>query len=674
MTDNNSKGKAASSSLRIIERWSPIVIHIFLMLVYLIPILTHPYQEHGGPTLDEIHITSLDNKDVQGQSTLYEVFTNDYWGRNMWNPSSHKSWRPLSVLSFRWLRHAIRGKDELFSHRFVNIITHTATADMVSLLAVLLFPSIVTPQQQIVLRIVTKLIFGLHPTHVEVTANAANRPHILAVLCSTASIDPSSSILIVMLFQLIGVLSAETFLFQMPATILTMTVIAFRRRQHQLQLQQQQKESSPTPLSQWSILGQSMIPLIPRYVCVILINIGYYVGRKVFDTLSIPDGLIRLAENPFYSMAGWQRVRNYLYVLSIHIAKSNNLDFIGFSHEYGFNCIPELTSWTDTRLLIPLGMFIVLLLITIYMMANVWKSLRQNSTSASTDDDTNKVALQNLEEEGLAPALLWLVHLSWLATLFPISGVVKVGTFVADRIVVASTVSFSIFIGRFVSGWILTTTTTTATTNDVDDHDTADEGNKQGKNEQQPPKQVKTRTTTTTRMHPVKTMIVMGALGIMWYRVHHRTLEWMDSLPLLQSSLKTCPESAKSNLEISKIYSGLYPEMLNLTKARSYIEKTEYIDPTYCDVHQQFAHVAIQEGKYLEFEQRLVKGIMCPFSMGGCTDMWNKYWKVVLQGNGNTANPEDYARYQGYLQTLNEAIENQQREDEEKKLSSSQSS
>lgn len=41
------------------------------------------------------------NPDVMGQSGLVQIFSNDFWGKAMSDPDSHKSYRPLTTLSFR---------------------------------------------------------------------------------------------------------------------------------------------------------------------------------------------------------------------------------------------------------------------------------------------------------------------------------------------------------------------------------------------------------------------------------------------------------------------------------------------------------------------------------------------------------------------------------------------
>lgn len=38
---------------------------------------------------------------VRGETTVRDVFTHDFWGRDIMSPLSHKSYRPLTILSFR---------------------------------------------------------------------------------------------------------------------------------------------------------------------------------------------------------------------------------------------------------------------------------------------------------------------------------------------------------------------------------------------------------------------------------------------------------------------------------------------------------------------------------------------------------------------------------------------
>ncbi|KOB68156.1 putative smile protein [Operophtera brumata] len=56
------------------------------------------------------------NGDVVGTSSLKELFLNDFWGTPMVDVNSHKSYRPLTTLSFRFtgdeLSYAEVGREE----------------------------------------------------------------------------------------------------------------------------------------------------------------------------------------------------------------------------------------------------------------------------------------------------------------------------------------------------------------------------------------------------------------------------------------------------------------------------------------------------------------------------------------------------------------------------------
>jgi hypothetical protein len=305
--------------------------------------------------------------------------------------------------------------------------------------------------------------------------------------------------------------------------------------------------------------------------------------------------------------------------VAIHVAKAWDVDFIGFSHEYGYECIRRINDWRDCRLLIPFAMFVGYTTVFLFLCI---KQRRQSVLSV--------------------PLILLLFHASWMVTLFPISGILKVGTFIADRIVVASTVSTSALGGIVAARWIA-------------------------------PSLLHWRRKRQWSYNRLYALLVVAVF--MWKRIHRRTVDWMDPKTLLESSFDTCPRFAKAHLEISKIYSGLYPELLNLTRSRWHLEQVESIDPDFCDVHQQFAHVAIQENSLLEFEERLSRALMCQFTLGGSMPLWNRYWKVALNPQAQPPQlvHEARKRYERYMEVLNQAIADAAKQEKDEQLAKSAS-
>ncbi|KAG8222708.1 hypothetical protein J437_LFUL002765, partial [Ladona fulva] len=67
----------------------------------------------------------LTNRDVLSTTPLHRLFSNDFWGTPLTHSGSHKSYRPIAVLSFR-LNHMISGFKPAPYH-LVNVVLHALT-------------------------------------------------------------------------------------------------------------------------------------------------------------------------------------------------------------------------------------------------------------------------------------------------------------------------------------------------------------------------------------------------------------------------------------------------------------------------------------------------------------------------------------------------------------------
>ena len=99
------------------------------------------------------------NADIRPEAPISALFLNDYWGKSLKSPDSHKSYRPLCVLSFRaqfWL-HGSRP----FGYRFVNVLLHIA----VCLSLVRLCDGVLACSKMF--SVMIGLVFAVHPIHAE---------------------------------------------------------------------------------------------------------------------------------------------------------------------------------------------------------------------------------------------------------------------------------------------------------------------------------------------------------------------------------------------------------------------------------------------------------------------------------------------------------------------------
>jgi Domain of unknown function (DUF1736) len=153
---------------------------------------------------------------VTGAVPWTEVFVRDFWGTKMSEPQSHKSFRPITTLSFKvnYLFALPKDDDEnqgnpgkkfqemnMFGFHIVNLILHCAVTALVTEIAYYVFQSSTTPipltnkdttvstiisttrnsQDEVIAlgQIITGSIFGLHPVHVEAVTNITSRGELL---------------------------------------------------------------------------------------------------------------------------------------------------------------------------------------------------------------------------------------------------------------------------------------------------------------------------------------------------------------------------------------------------------------------------------------------------------------------------------------------------------------
>ena len=100
----------------------------------------------------------VDNQDVRPNVSWTNVFTNDFWGTPMSSPDSHKSYRPLTVATFR-LNYMLHELEPLGYH-LVNVLLHSGVCYLYVLLCGVVF-SEVWPA------LIAGLLFAVHPIHTE---------------------------------------------------------------------------------------------------------------------------------------------------------------------------------------------------------------------------------------------------------------------------------------------------------------------------------------------------------------------------------------------------------------------------------------------------------------------------------------------------------------------------
>ncbi|XP_066592261.1 protein O-mannosyl-transferase TMTC1-like isoform X1 [Prorops nasuta] len=114
------------------------------------------------------------NKDVLAQTSLLSIFNDDFWGTPMQDINSHKSYRPLTTLTFR-LNYLMSGLAPTWYHA-TNVALHAAACVLVtrvSLAVVSFRPGFAA---------LTGVLFAAHPVHTEAVAGIVGRADVLACI------------------------------------------------------------------------------------------------------------------------------------------------------------------------------------------------------------------------------------------------------------------------------------------------------------------------------------------------------------------------------------------------------------------------------------------------------------------------------------------------------------
>ncbi|RWS05433.1 transmembrane and TPR repeat-containing protein CG4050-like protein [Dinothrombium tinctorium] len=144
------------------------------------------------------------NSDLRSnESSILDLFAHDFWGTPISLELSHKSYRPLTVLTFR-LNYSLHELNALGYH-FVNMILHT----IVTLLFHRLASKVILKSEKVAM--ISSILFALHPIHTEAVTGVVGRAELLAALFYFLAFDAyiSSRLLLFCTFSICSLLSKE---------------------------------------------------------------------------------------------------------------------------------------------------------------------------------------------------------------------------------------------------------------------------------------------------------------------------------------------------------------------------------------------------------------------------------------------------------------------------------
>lgn len=115
----------------------------------------------------------LRNPDLLPETPIISIFYDDFWGTPLTHSGSHKSFRPLCVLTFRF-NYAIHAL-EPFGYHLVNVLCH-------ALVTALYITVTYRVTGRVRVATLAGILFACHPIHTEAVAGIVGRADVLACL------------------------------------------------------------------------------------------------------------------------------------------------------------------------------------------------------------------------------------------------------------------------------------------------------------------------------------------------------------------------------------------------------------------------------------------------------------------------------------------------------------
>ncbi|KAJ8012508.1 hypothetical protein DPEC_G00043550 [Dallia pectoralis] len=165
-----------------LPKLAPVHAKITLALVALLCFIN----SYDGDFVFDDSEAIVNNQDLNPATPLNNIWGNDFWGSNLSSNNSHKSYRPLTVLTFRF-NYLMAGGLHPVGFHVLNILLHSLiSAQMLDIFSILLGGLVYEGGKRLdhapKASLLAGLLFAAHPIHTESVAGIVGRADLLCAL------------------------------------------------------------------------------------------------------------------------------------------------------------------------------------------------------------------------------------------------------------------------------------------------------------------------------------------------------------------------------------------------------------------------------------------------------------------------------------------------------------
>ncbi|XP_032517766.2 protein O-mannosyl-transferase TMTC4-like [Danaus plexippus] len=308
------------------------------------------------------------NKDISSDSWL-QPFFNDFWGTNIRSNLSHKSYRPLTILTYR-LNYFLSNKNLTATQfKITNLLCHVACCLLVWRTYSCLwerFKGKYVMSSTLNVPVIATLMFGVHPIHVEAVCGIVGRADLLSALTFLLSFliyDKSiKTDSYIYLFLSLIIASASMFFKENGITVLGVSCI------YDL-LCNINKRDNKKKLSDYTCFKNIHINIkcACRIICVVASAIILLYMRWIIMGRNTPE--FKPTDNPAaFSDSIITKVATYNYIYFLNFTLLVWPQWL--CYDWSMGCVPLINSVLDFRILLPVILYIYAVLFVKFVITN----------------------------------------------------------------------------------------------------------------------------------------------------------------------------------------------------------------------------------------------------------------------------------------------------------------
>lgn len=544
---------------------------------------------HGAFVIDDGSAIRT-NQDLRPETPLVALLRNDYWGRPLASATSVKSYRPLTVLSFR-ANFALHGL-AVEGYHLANIVLHASCSALVgAAVERLLVPG------DAVAASVAAFTFAVHPVHTEAVASIVGRAellcclfYLLCLLAHAAACRPAvgcgrcaAYLLGSAVLALLATASKETGI-TAPAVAAALDVM---------------RALPPSTAPRARLACAARCALCGAWIAAVFAASRWLRGAQLSPHFShvdnplpaLPDGPSRL-----------------LSALHIHVRYARLLLWpAALSADYSFDCVPATRHVADARNLGVAALYLGLVGVGMGALRATRRDASTTRDAATTRDAMSMSAARQSPMSGAMTSISTpdtslaagraLVVL--LVPMMPASHLLlPIGTLVAERLLYVPSVGYCALIGTVVSTGFRCTRHRSGPAGPAAKpaHD--------GRRERAPRAWV---LPLSLLLQLLLGATLGGGLALGAAHTWARNRDWLSSDAITTATATVCPGSAKAQVSLGT----MHLQKGNHSLAHAAFRAALRIHPEYSDALYWLGRLSLMRGQQLGEAERLVSG-RCP--------------------------------------------------------------